>query len=111
MTKDYQRLWKTVTSTIDEARAVRTLAEILVDKEGRAFISRLGREDARLCIEILDHVSRDLRLSCPPPQIVSSGHRRAQPQNRREAGFLRHVEETFRNPWTTAGFHDDNGKN
>ena len=53
---DYQRLWKEVTSAIDEAKAVRTLAEILAEKEGRKFISRLERRDAELCIEILDHV-------------------------------------------------------
>jgi len=62
MSKDYGKLWKDVTGTIDEGKAVRTLAEILVDKDGRAFISRLGREDAMLCMEILDHVSRDLYL-------------------------------------------------
>jgi len=63
MAKNYQRLWKEVTSTIDEAKSVRILAEILVDKEGRTFVSRLGREDAELCIEILDHVSRNLQFS------------------------------------------------
>ena len=67
MAKDYQRLWKEVTSAIDEAKSVRTLAEILVNKEGRAFISRLERKDAELCIEILDHVGRDLHLSLSPP--------------------------------------------
>ena len=56
MAKNYQRLWKEVTSTTDEAKAVRTLAEILAEKEGRTFISRLERRDAELCIEILDHV-------------------------------------------------------
>ena len=62
MTKDYRRLWKDVTTTIGEAKAVRTLVEILADKEGRAFISRLERNDAELCIEVLDHVSRNLYL-------------------------------------------------
>ena len=57
MTKDYRRLWKNITSTTDEGEAVRTLTEILADKEGRAFIGNLNREDAGLCIEILDHVS------------------------------------------------------
>ena len=65
MVKDYRRLWKDVTSTIDEAKAVRTLAEILIDKEGRAFISRLERKDAELCIETLDHVRRDFRFLTP----------------------------------------------
>ena len=77
MTKDYQKLWKGVTSTIDEARAVRTLVEILIDKEGRTFVSRLDRKDAELCIEVLDRVSRDLCLSISPSHVVSSGHRRA----------------------------------
>ena len=62
MVKDYRRLWKDVTNTIDEARAVRTLADILADKEGRTFISRLEHKDAELCIEILDRVSHDLHL-------------------------------------------------
>ena len=65
MAKDYRRLWKDVTSTTDEAKAVRTLAMILADKEGRVFISRLERGDAELCIEILDHVSRYLHLLHP----------------------------------------------
>jgi len=59
MAKDYQRLWKDVTSTNNEGKAVRTLADILLDKEGRTFISNLARKDAELCIEILDHVSRN----------------------------------------------------
>ena len=63
MAKDYQRLWKYVTSAADETKAVRTLAQILVDKEGRDLISRLERKEAELCIEILDRVSRDLDLS------------------------------------------------
>ena len=57
MAKNYQQLWKDVASTSNEAKAVQTLAEILLDKEGRAFISNLER-DAELCIEILDRVSR-----------------------------------------------------
>ena len=59
MAKDYRRLWKGATSTSDEGEAVRTLAEILLDKEGRTFISSLKRKDAQLCMEILDSVSRD----------------------------------------------------
>ena len=62
MAKYYQRLWKDVTRAIDEANAVRTLTEILADEEGRAFVSRLERKDAKSCIEILDRVSRDLYL-------------------------------------------------
>ena len=71
MPKDYQRLWKDVTDTKDEGKAVRTLAEILVDKEGRSFISNLERKDAKLCIEILDQVSPDSYLL--PSFVVSSG--------------------------------------
>jgi len=63
MAKDYQRLWKEVTSAIDEAEAVRSLAQILAEKEGRVFVSHLEREDAELCIEILDHVGRTSHLS------------------------------------------------
>ena len=78
MAKDYQRKWQDITDTIDEAKAVRILAEVLVDKEGRAFISRLDRKDAELCIEILDLVSCDLRsLPLSPSQRISAGHRRA----------------------------------
>ena len=67
--KDYQRLWEDVTDTSDEGKAVRTLAGILLDKEGRKFISNLERKDAWLCIEILDHVSRD-------PYLLPSRHLR-----------------------------------
>ena len=62
MAKDFRRLWKDATNTIDQAKAVRILADILVDKEGRVFISRLERKDAELCIEILDYVSCDPHL-------------------------------------------------
>ena len=111
MAKDYQRLWKDVTSTSDEGKAVRNLADILLDKDGRTFVSNLARKDAELCIEILDHVSRDpYLLPSPQSQMVSSGHRRAQPQNSRETDFLRHIEEVGRNPWTTARFNDHHGK-
>ena len=60
MAEDYQQLWKGVAGTTDEANAVRLLAEILVDRKGRALISRLDRKDAELCIEILDRVGYDL---------------------------------------------------
>jgi len=109
MSKDYGRLWKNVTGTIDEGKAVRTLAEILADKEGRAFISLLGHEDAELCVEILDHVCCDLYLL--PSFIVLdsfSGHRSAQTQHRRETGFFRHAEETCWNLWTITRFYDNN---
>ena len=70
MAKGYRRLWKDVTSTNNEGKAVRTLADILLDKEGRTFISNLAREDANLCIEILDLVSPDPHLL---PSPVSDG--------------------------------------
>ena len=60
MAKDYQRLWKDAAGTTDEAKAVRALAAILADEEGRAFVSRLEHKDAELCVEILDHVGDDL---------------------------------------------------
>ena len=56
---------------------VQTLAEILADKEGGVFISRLDSKDAELCIEILDCVSHHLYMPPSPPQMVSSGHRGA----------------------------------
>ena len=109
MAKDYRRLWVDVISTSDEEKAIRTLTKILEDREGRNFISNLTREDAELCIEILDHVSHNLHHLPPPAsQVVSLGHRSAQPQNCRETGFLHHAEETCRNPWAIARFHDDN---
>ena len=74
-TKDYRRLWKDVVNVTDEAKAIRILAYILMDEEGRAFTSRLGRMDAEICIEILDHVSRDLHLF--PSFAVSDGFFRA----------------------------------
>ena len=73
MAKDYQRLWRDITRTIDEGNTVQALAEILLDQEGRTFISQLGRRDAELCIEILDYVSRDLCLPLSPSQMVPLG--------------------------------------
>jgi len=63
MAKDHGRLWKEVAGTTDEGKAIRTLAEILADKEGGTFVSNLGHKDAELCIEILNRVSRNPRLS------------------------------------------------
>ena len=65
MVKDCRWLWQDVASASNRGEAVRTLAEILPDKEGRTFISNLERADAGLCIEILDLVSRDPRLLPP----------------------------------------------
>ena len=61
MAKDYQQLWKDLIDTTDDGKAVRVMAEILVDKEGRLFVSRLEKKDTDFCIEILDIVSRSLR--------------------------------------------------
>jgi len=108
MTKDYEQLWNGVTCTTDEAQAVLALAEILADKEGRAFVSHLGGKDAELCIEILDDVSYKSHLPLSPPQTVSSGRRGIQPQTRTEAGLLRHAEKTRKILWTIAGFRDYN---
>jgi len=70
MATDYRRLWMDVANPTDEAQAVRTLAEILRDKEGKVFISRLDRKDAELCIEILGNVGPDLHSPCSQPQPI-----------------------------------------
>ena len=70
MTKNFQRLWEVVANSSDEVVAIRTLADILVEKKGRAFVLGLDREDAENCIEILGRVSRSLRL---PSFAVSDG--------------------------------------
>jgi len=72
--KDYQRLWEGVANAVSEAEAVRALAGIMADKEGRAFALRLDRKAAELCIEVLDCVSCDLHL---PPSATSYGLVRA----------------------------------
>jgi len=69
MDQHYQQLWKEIAEAESGAEAVRTLAEILADKEGRIFILRLERKNAKLCIEVLDRVSCDLYLL---PSFVSS---------------------------------------
>ena len=110
MPKDYYWLWERATNNTDGAEAVRVLTEILADKDGRSFISSLGRDQAESCIRILDHVSRDLCLPPSPAQMVSSGYRGVQPQNLREECVPRHVEETCRTPRTTTRSHKDNRK-
>jgi len=67
MAKDYQQLWKDAVSAMDKAQAIQTLSGILVDKEGRVFISCLDGKEAELCVEILDNVSRDPQSSHSPP--------------------------------------------
>ena len=93
MEKDYQKLWEVVINGPDHAKT-QALAEIVVDGGGRTFISSLEREAAKICMDVLDIVSRDLRLPISSPQMISPGHHRAQPPIRREAGFLPHTEET-----------------
>ncbi|KAF9643193.1 kinase-like protein [Thelephora ganbajun] len=68
MVKDYGRLWKDVTNATDEGKVVRTLAEILSDKEGREFVSDLKHKDAELCIEILDHGIAEHKLKVAEKQ-------------------------------------------
>ena len=63
MAKDFQGLWKDVTGAEDEAAAIRALAEILVEKDGRAFVSRLELKYTEFCIDVLDRVSHDSRIS------------------------------------------------
>ena len=106
MDKDYRRLWNSAANTIDKARAIRTLAEILADEEGRAFVSRLELKEAELCIELLGLASHDL-LSFLHHLMVSSGYREAHPRNRRKGRFHRRVEETCRILWTTSTLYDD----
>jgi len=58
MARDYRQLWEgvVVSGQSDEAKADRTLTEIVMEKEGRAFISDLDRAQAGLCIEMLSRV-------------------------------------------------------
>ena len=62
MVKDYQRLWEGIATATNEAEAIRALTEIVVDKEGRRFISHLDSTGVDSCVEILDQVSRDPHL-------------------------------------------------
>jgi len=96
MAKDYQQLWKGVADATDKTEAVRTLADIVADVDGRTFALGLELEGVRLCIETLDSVGRNLCLPLSLSQMVSSGHRRTQPRNTQEAYFLRRVEKTRR---------------
>jgi len=73
MTGDYQRLWEGATSATDEAQAVRALAGVLANKDGRAHVSHLDSSDAERCIEILSNVSRDLYLPLLLPHTVRQG--------------------------------------
>ena len=71
MAKDYRKLWKRVIRATDEAEAAWPLAEILAEKEGRIFISRLDAKNAESCIRILDHVRRNPHL--PIHFVISDG--------------------------------------
>ena len=62
MAQVYRKLWEDVANATNEVKAVRALAKIVVDKQGRAFALTLNYEEAELCVETLDYVSRDLRL-------------------------------------------------
>lgn len=83
MAKNYQGLWEGVVKTTDEGRAVRALAEILADKPGRVFLSRLGLKDAELCMEILDHVCHN-SLSEVRSKTNLLGNRRVPSQRGRK---------------------------
>jgi hypothetical protein len=67
MAIDFNKLWKEVSAvaTVDGAESVRTLAKILLSKDGRKFILDLEPLDAALCIEVLDHVSSNLPFALP----------------------------------------------
>lgn len=90
--KDYQQLWNDVSESPEGAGAIPALIKILADKEGRDFILEL--KEAELCMNLSDRVSCDLRLPLVAASYFSSGYRRTQSQARREAGVLRHIEET-----------------
>ena len=64
MARDSRQLWKDLTRTTDKGEAFRILAETLVDKAA-GLLSRLEREDAELCVEILGHGRRDLHSHSP----------------------------------------------
>ena len=99
MAKDYGKLWKSITRASDENKAIRILAEILLDKEGRDFALKLERSDAEICIEILDNVRAMAFIPySSSSRIVVSGHRGTRPQICGETGVLCHVEETRGKP-------------
>ena len=100
MATNYQQPREDVARTVDEAPGViRTLAEILADKNGRVFVPRLERESAELCIETLDHVSHDPHpLPSDGLVRVSQGTGSRQLRNR----FPRHIEKTRRMLWKIA---------
>ena len=105
MAKDFQGLWKDVTGAEDEAAAIRALAEILVEKDGRAFVSRLEHKYTDFCIDVLDRVSYYSRIQPPlTSQTIWPGHRNTRSQNHRETGFLCYTEEACRVSRATTRF-------
>jgi len=72
MAKDYEQLWKGIPSAKGEAQ-VRSMAEIVAEKEGRVFLLSLGCKDAVLCIRVLDHVSRSFDLHGRYPRWSCQG--------------------------------------
>ena len=75
MAEDYGQLWKDIAETNSQNKAVQGLTKILADQRGRHFVSCLGREDAKLCMEILDRASRALPFL--PNLVVSYSFARA----------------------------------
>ena len=78
MTAGYDGLWRRVRSTVDEGESVRTLVNILSSKDGRTFISNLEPSEAKLCIEILDHVTQIRPSVAVAHRCNDSGLDRAQ---------------------------------
>ena len=99
MSEDYQQLLVKATTATDRAESVAILAKILADRGGRDFISRLDPKDVESCIEILDHVSRDLRLA-PLNLSWLPGFVGTRGQWGGKAEVFRHVVDVGRNPQT-----------
>ena len=83
----------------NEAVSVRALADILVDKEGRAFVLGLDRKHTDHCIDVLDHVSRHLRLQ---PSLASSPYTKGKTNwaNIKAHGFI--IQGVGENPFRRA---------
>ena len=56
MSANFNKLWAKVRTAESEADSIRALAQILLSREGRAFVLGLGPIDGVLCIELIDHV-------------------------------------------------------
>lgn len=64
---EFARLWAQVVHSTSVSDSVRILAQVLVQRDGRTFISHLKPKDAELCIELLGHVSHGFhypKISC-----------------------------------------------